>query len=100
MRSKYELKKNDIKNCTGDYFDDIMRVRGSDFSYVLLDEKLYKEKQQHSLFYDLSYKTSTGAKPLSIRLNKIDGLIKIHDGIRYLVLFCCSYCDETCDRIK
>ena len=50
------LKKNDIKNCTGDYFDDIMRVRGSDISYVLLDEKLYKEKYRHSLYYDISYK--------------------------------------------
>ena len=35
-----------------------------------------------------------GAKPLRIRYNKIDGFIKIHNKIRYLVLF-----DEKCDKI-
>ena len=29
----------------------------------------------------------TGAKPLRIRVNKIDRFIKIHNRIRYLVLF-------------
>ena len=29
------------------------------------------------------------AKPLCIRFNKVDGFIKIFDGIRYLVL--CNY---------
>ena len=28
-----------------------------------------------------------GAKPLHIRLDRIDGLLKIYDGTRYLVLF-------------
>ena len=28
-----------------------------------------------------------GAKPLHIRIDKIDGFIKIHNEIRYLVLF-------------
>ena len=36
--------------------------------------------------YDFSYKTSTAAKPLRIRFNKIDGFIKNHDKMRYLVL--------------
>ena len=31
-------------------------------------------------------KLSMGAKPLCIRLDKIDGFIKIYDGTRYLVL--------------
>ena len=31
-------------------------------------------------------KLSMGAKPLRIRLDKIDGFIKIYDGTRYLVL--------------
>ena len=35
-----------------------------------------------------------------IRFNKIEGFIKIHDGIRYLALFDCSWCDEICDRVK
>ena len=33
-----------------------------------------------------------------IRFDKIDGFIKIHDKIRYLVLFDYSYCDKTCDK--
>ena len=36
---------------------------------------------------------------MRIRFDKIDGYIKIHDKIRYLVLFDYSYCDEICDQI-
>ena len=32
-------------------------------------------------------KTSTRVKPLPIRYNKIDGYIKFHNKVRYLVLF-------------
>ena len=32
--------------------------------------------------------------------DKIDRIIKIHDKIRYLVLFDYSYCDKICDKIK
>ena len=53
---------------------------------ILLDEKSY-ETYENILIYDISYKTSTGAKPLRIRFYEIDGFIKIYDGIRYLVLF-------------
>ena len=44
MKSKDELKEIDIKNRTCYYFEDIMRVwdRDTDFSDILLDEKLYK----------------------------------------------------------
>ena len=45
-------------------------------------------------------KTSTGAKPLPIRFGKLDGFIKIHNKIRYLVLVDYSYCDKICDKIK
>ena len=48
----------------------------------------------------MTFKTSTGAKPLRIRFNEIDGLIKILNKIRYLVLFDYSYCDKICDKIK
>ena len=34
------------------------------------------------------------------RFDKIDGFIKIHDKIRYLVLFGYSHCDKICDKIK
>ena len=39
-------------------------------------------------------------KPLHIRFDKIDGFVKILDGIRYLVIFDCGWFDEICDRIK
>ena len=102
MESKDELNKIDIKNSTYYYFDDIIRVWGTNVYSIdiLLDEKLYKEKYQNILIYGISYKTSTGAKPLGIRFDKIDGFIKIHDRIRYLVLFDYGYCDEICDKIK
>ena len=57
----------------------------NDFSGILLDVKLYKEKYDNILIYDISYKTSTGAKQLRIRYDKINGFIKIHNGIRYLI---------------
>ena len=63
--------------------------RDSDFDFkdILLCKKLCKEKDENSLIYDISYKTSTGAKPLLIRFNKIDVFIKTHNGIRCLLLF-------------
>ena len=33
------------------------------------------------------YKSVIDSKPLRIRLNKIDGFIRVYDGTRYLVLF-------------
>ena len=39
-------------------------------------------------------------KPLHIRFDKVDGFIKILDGIRYLVIFGCGWFDKICDRIK
>ena len=68
MESKDELKEIDMKNCTY-YFDDIMRVihRNTDFSEILLEEKWHKNTKS-TLIYDISYKTSTGAKPLRVML--------------------------------
>ena len=43
------------------------------------------ETYENVLIYYISYKTSTGAKPLHSRCDKIDGFIKIHDRLRYLV---------------
>ena len=37
MESKNELKEIDIKNRTCYYFDDIMKARDIDCSYILLD---------------------------------------------------------------
>ena len=84
MESKDELREIDIKNCTCYYFDNIIRLWDTDieFSDILLDERLYEEKYENILIYNISYKTSKGAKPLRIRFDKIDGFIKIHDKIK------------------
>ena len=38
----------------------------TDFSGILLDEKLYKEKNENIIIYHISCKISTGSKPLRI----------------------------------
>ena len=38
------------------------------------------------MIYDISYEAFMVAKSLRIWFNKIDGFVKIYDGIRYLVL--------------
>ena len=50
--------------------------------------------------YDILYKTSTGAKPLRFMFDKIDGFIKVHNRIRYVVLFNYGWCDEICNNIN
>ena len=67
------------------------------FSDVLLDEKLYENISS----YDISCKTSTGPKPLRIRLHKIDLFIRFCcDEFKHLVLFDNRFFDKTCDEIK
>ena len=39
------------------------------------------------MVYGILYKTLIGVKPLRIRLNKVNRLITVYDGTRYLVLF-------------
>ena len=77
-------------------FDDIISVfdRDIDFSDILFDEKLYKEKFENILIHDISCKTSTGAKTLHVRFDKIDEFIKTHDRITYLVLFDYGWFDK------
>ena len=41
-----------------------------------------------------------GAKQLRIRFDKIDGYVKIYDGIRYLAIFDYWSYDEICNRIR
>ena len=102
MEHKDKLKEIDIRNRTCHYFDDIIRFwdRNIDFRDILLAEKLYKEKYGNNLIYNISYKTLTGTKQLHIRFDKIDGFTKIHDKVRYLVLFDYSYCDKICYKIE
>ena len=88
MESKDELKEIDIKNCACYYFDDIIK----DYN-----KKLYENISA----YDISYKTSTGPKPLHIRFNKIDEFIRVRGGkFRYLALFDYGLFDKIFDRNK
>ena len=99
MESKDELKEIDIKNHMCYYFDDIMRVRDIDFSDILIDKKTYKT-YKNILIYDLSHKPFMGAKPMHRRFNELDGLIKIYDRIRYLVLFVSERYNQIYDGIR
>ena len=60
-----------------------MEVENINVDRILLDGESYK----NSLIYDISYKNLMGEKPLRIRFNKVNGLIKICYWIRYLELF-------------
>ena len=80
MESKTELKEIDIKIRTWYYFDDLMRDTDVYFGDILLDEKSYKTYQNISI-YDISYKTFMGLILLHIKFNRVDGFIKIYDGI-------------------
>ena len=66
MESKNELKEIDIKNRTCYYFKDIIKDRDIYSVDILLDEKWY-ETYENILVYNISYKISTGPKPLRIR---------------------------------
>ena len=71
-----------------------------DFSDILLDRKSYSGKYEIVLIYDILYKTSADAKPLRIRFNKINGFIKVYDGIRHQVLFGPRWYDAIYNMIR
>ena len=83
MKRKDEFKKNNIKNCMCYYFDDIMKVDDINVDNILLDEKSY----ENILVSNILYKKFMDEKPLSIRFDKVDGVIKVYGGIRYLEIF-------------
>ena len=80
-------------------YDNIMRVIDIGFSDILLNEKSNKT-YENILIYDISYETFQSAKPLHIWFEEIDELIKIFDGIRYLVLFGPEWYDTFFNRIR
>ena len=96
MESKDELKEFKIKSYACYYFNDVMRVIDIGFSDILLTEKSY----ENILIYNISYKIFMGAKPLCIWFKKIDGFIKIYDGIRYLILFASERYNAIYDKIN
>ena len=82
MESNNKLKEINIKNCMCYYFDDIIRIDDSNFDNILTNEISY----ENILVYKISCNTLIGAKPLHIRLDKVDVFIRVYDGIRYLAL--------------
>ena len=97
MESKDELKETDIKNRTCCYFGYIITNRDIYSADILLDEKI---DGNISVYY-ISYKTSTGPKPLPVRFDKIDGFIRLRGGkFIHLVLFDYGLFDKICDKIK
>ena len=61
---------------------------------ILLDEKIYK----NILICDISYKLLWFSKRLRIWFEKINGFIKIYDGIRYLKLLVHISNDDVCEK--
>ena len=46
-----------------------------------------KNHMKSILIYNISHKTLIGSRPLQIRFDKIDAIVTIYDGTRYLTLF-------------
>ena len=87
MERNDELKEIHFENFRCCYFDEIMRVEDFDFDDNLLDKKLNESPYENILVYDISCKPFMGAKPLHIRFDKVDGFIKVYDGITFFLLF-------------
>ena len=83
MDSNNELKEIDIKNCTCYFFDNIIKIEDFDLDNILIDEK----SNEIILVYNILCKSLIDSKPLRIRFDEIDEVIKVYDGKRYLVLF-------------
>ena len=68
MRENAHQNNSELGNFlrSGCYFDDKMKDADINFSHILLDEKLY----ENISVYNVSYKASTGTKPLRIRFDK------------------------------
>ena len=64
-------------------FDDIIKLEDFNLDNILIDKK----SQENILIYNISYKTLIDPKHLHIRFFKIDGFLRIYDGIKYLTLF-------------
>ena len=91
-----ELKKVSIKNLSCYYLDNIIKLEDFNLDNILIDEKFL----ENILIYDISYKALIDSKFLRIKFNKIDEIIRIYDGTRYLTLFGTKICDTIYDRIR
>ena len=76
MESKNKFKKMNFKNRTCYYFDDITKVQALHVDNILLDK--------NNLVYNILYKESIDSNRFHIWFDKIDGVIKICNEVRYL----------------
>ena len=74
----------------------VQRIKDFDTDNNLIDGKPY----ENSLVYNIPYKSVTGAKPLGIRFNKVNGFVRIYAGTRYLVSFEPEKHDAVFNRIS
>ena len=91
-----EFKTFHIKNCMRYYFHDIIKLEDFELDNILVDEKPH----ENVLICDNSYETLIGPKPLQTEFDKIDRLIRIEDGTRYLTLFGSENYDAIYNRIR
>ena len=79
VESNDKFKEINIKNQTCYFFNDIIKIEDFNFDKILLDGKSHI----NILIYDISEKILIGRKTLRIN----NGLVRVYDGTRYLVLF-------------
>ena len=96
MGNNNKFKETDTKNRTFYYFNDIIKIEDFDLDNISIDEKLY----ENILVYNILYKNLITSKPLHIRFHKIDGFVRVYNGIRYLVVFGSEKYDSICNRIR
>ena len=78
------------------YFDDIIELEDFDLDNILIDEKSHENILNHHI----SYKALIDSKPSRIRFDKVDGIVRIYDRSRYLILFGNKNYDTIYDKIK
>ena len=80
-KNEFQKKKINIKNCTPFYFDDLIKLEDIvKLENIFLDKKSYK----NILVYNILCKKYMDANPLRIMFDKVDGIFKIYNGIRYI----------------
>ena len=94
MESNEELKEINIKNGTRYYVDDIIKIECFDF------DNIGRKLTHKILVRDNSYKVLIVAKPLRIKIDKVDRFIIVFDETRNLVLFRSEKYDLIYNRIR
>ena len=92
MGNNNKFKETDTKNRTFYYFNDIIKIEDFDLDNISIDEKLY----ENILVYKILYKNLITSKPLHIRFHKIDGFVRVYNGI----IFGSEKYDSICNRIR